>query len=91
MAEATTATGMVVAGGHDSTPPPAAKAEESKSSFMANLGSIDVLRQVVIILTLAICLAIAVVVMVWIQEPEMRPLDKLDTPELLQALSQPAP
>lgn len=86
MAEATTATGMVVAGGHDSTPPPAAKAEESKSSFMANLGSIDVLRQVVIILTLAICLAIAVVVMVWIQEPEMRPLDKLDTPELLQAL-----
>lgn len=86
MAEATTATGMVVAGGHDSTPPPAAKAEESKSSFMANLGSIDVLRQVVIILTLAICLAIAVVVMVWIQEPEMRPLDKLDTPELLRAL-----
>ncbi|MBQ1783408.1 MAG: flagellar M-ring protein FliF [Gammaproteobacteria bacterium] len=86
MAEATTATGMVVAGGHDNVPPPAAKAEESKSSFMANLGSIDVLRQVVIILTLAICLAIAVMVMVWIQEPEMRPLDRLDTPELLQAL-----
>lgn len=86
MAEATTATGMVVAGGHDNAPAPAAKAEESKSSFMANLGSIDVLRQVVIILTLAICLAIAVMVMVWIQEPEMRPLDKMETPELLQAL-----
>lgn len=77
MADATPATGLVAAGNS-----PAAE----KPSLLATVGTVDTLRQVVMMLALAICLAIAVVVMIWIQEPEMRPLDKLDTPELLQAL-----
>lgn len=82
MADATPATGLVAAG----TPPAATPAAAAKPSLLATVGTVDTLRQVVMMLALAICLAIAVVVMIWIQEPEMRPLDKLDTPELLRAL-----
>ncbi len=82
MADATPATGLVAAGNSPAATPAAA----AKPSLLATVGTVDTLRQVVMMLALAICLAIAVVVMIWIQEPEMRPLDKLDTPELLQAL-----
>jgi flagellar M-ring protein FliF len=57
-----------------------------KSEVLKHLGSIDVLRQITIILALAICLAIGAFVIYWAQEPEMRPLPKMDSNELLQTL-----
>ena len=42
--------------------------QEHKSGMMGNLGGVDMMRQVTMILALAICLALAVFVMLWAQE-----------------------
>ncbi len=60
--------------------------QEHKPGMMANLGSADSLRQITMILALAICLALAVFVMLWAQEPEYRPLGKMETEEMVQVL-----
>lgn len=64
----------------------ASKTEEQKSGFMSALANIDVMRQVIIVLALAICLAIAVFIMMWAQEPEYRPLGKMETQDLIETL-----
>ena len=51
----------------------------AKSSTFAFLGNVDVMRQVTLILGLAICLAIAVFILLWGSEPEMRPLGQFST------------
>lgn len=61
-------------------------AQENKSGLMANIGGTDFLRQVTMILALAICLALAVFVMMWAQEPEYRPLGKMEMAEMIQVL-----
>lgn len=61
-------------------------AQEHKSGMMGNLGGVDMMRQVTMILALAICLALAVFVMLWAQEPEYRPLGKMETQEMVQVL-----
>ena len=60
--------------------------QENKSGVMGMLGSVDMLRQVTMILALAICLALAVFIMIWAQEPEYRPLGKMDTDQQVQVL-----
>ncbi|MCL1096465.1 flagellar basal-body MS-ring/collar protein FliF [Shewanella gelidii] len=60
--------------------------QETKSGVVGSLGSADMLRQVTMILALAICLALAVFIMLWAQEPEFRPLGKMDTQEMVQVL-----
>ncbi len=60
--------------------------QENKSGLMASLGSIDTLRQITMVLALAICLALAVFVIIWAQEPEYRPLGKMETQEMIQVL-----
>ncbi|MBW8190806.1 flagellar M-ring protein FliF [Neiella marina] len=45
------------------------------------------MRQVVIILSLAISLALLIFVMMWAYEPDMRPLGKMDTEELIETLN----
>ncbi|MGL4447367.1 MAG: flagellar basal-body MS-ring/collar protein FliF, partial [Shewanella sp.] len=60
--------------------------QEHKSGVMASLGGIDMMRQITMILALAICLALAVFVMLWAQEPEYRPLGKMDTQDMVQVL-----
>ncbi|MFI3245830.1 MAG: flagellar basal-body MS-ring/collar protein FliF [Ferrimonas sp.] len=60
--------------------------EESKSSPLASLGSTDTVRQVALILALAIALALAVFLAIWAQEPNYRPLGKLETQELVETL-----
>ncbi|MEM6247490.1 flagellar basal-body MS-ring/collar protein FliF [Shewanella vaxholmensis] len=60
--------------------------QEHKSGMMGNLGGVDMMRQVTMILALAICLALAVFVMLWAQEPEYRPLGKMETQEMVQVL-----
>ncbi|WP_076410921.1 flagellar basal-body MS-ring/collar protein FliF [Shewanella sp. UCD-KL12] len=60
--------------------------EENKSGGSGMFGGVDMLRQVTMILALAICLALAVFIMLWAQEPEYRPLGKMDTQEMVQIL-----
>ncbi len=58
----------------------------TKPSPLAFMGNVDILRQVTLILGLAICLAIAVFILLWGKEPEMRPLGQFTTDELVKTL-----
>lgn len=60
--------------------------EEQKSGFAAAMGNVDVLRQVTLIMALAICLAIAVFVIMWANQPEYRYLTKLPTDQLIKTM-----
>lgn len=63
-----------------------AETEEQKSGLLGSLGNVDVLRQITLILALAICLAIAVFIIIWARQPDFRPLGKFPTDELVQTL-----
>ncbi|MCJ8293700.1 MAG: flagellar M-ring protein FliF [Colwellia sp.] len=60
--------------------------EEQKSGFAASLGNVDILRQMTIVVALAICLAIAVFVIMLANEPEYRFLSKLPTKQLITTM-----
>ncbi|MCH1931891.1 flagellar M-ring protein FliF [Shewanella sp. A25] len=60
--------------------------QENKSGVLGGLGGVDMMRQITMVLALAICLALAIFVMIWAQEPEYRPLGKMDTQEMVQVL-----
>ncbi|WP_286235934.1 flagellar basal-body MS-ring/collar protein FliF [Thalassotalea sediminis] len=60
--------------------------EEQKSGLAAAMGNVDVLRQVTLIMALAICLAIAVFVIMWANQPEYRYLTKLPTDQLIKTM-----
>ncbi|WP_167496105.1 MULTISPECIES: flagellar basal-body MS-ring/collar protein FliF [Shewanella] len=60
--------------------------QENKSGLLGGAGGADMMRQVIMILALAICLALAVFVMMWAQEPDYRPLGKMETAEMIQVL-----
>ena len=59
---------------------------KSGNGVLSSLGNGDILRQALLILALAISLAIAVMIVFWAQEPEYRPLGKMETEELIQTL-----
>lgn len=59
---------------------------EQKSGFSASLGNVDILRQITIVVALAICLAIAVFVIILANEPEYRVLAKLPTKQLITTM-----
>ncbi len=60
--------------------------EEQKSGFSASLANVDILRQITIVVALAICLAIAVFVIILANEPEYRFLSKLPTQQLIKTM-----
>lgn len=60
--------------------------EEQKSGIAAAMGNVDILRQVTLIMALAICLAIAVFVIMWANQPEFRYLTKLPTEQLIKTM-----
>ncbi|HEA15472.1 MAG: flagellar basal-body MS-ring/collar protein FliF [Pseudoalteromonas prydzensis] len=60
--------------------------QEQKSGYLSALNGVDVLRQVTLVIALAICLAIAIFVIIWARQPDMRPLGKMPTEELIQTL-----
>jgi len=60
--------------------------EEQKSGFAAKLGNVDILRQLTLVVALAICLAIAVFVIILANEPDYRLLSKLPTEQLIKTL-----
>ncbi len=62
-------------------------AEEKSSSKMDfSMGDLDLLRQVVLVLSISICVALIVMLFFWVKEPEMRPLGAYETQELIPVL-----
>ena len=78
MAEAT-GTNLAVSDAADSD-------NEQKSGFMDTIGSTDMVRQMTLVIVLVISVAIAIFVVLFIQEPDFRPLAKMDTEELIETL-----
>lgn len=60
--------------------------EKSATRVDSMLGNLDLLRQVILVLSVAICVALIVLVVAWIKEPEMRPLGTFPTEELIPIL-----
>jgi len=60
--------------------------QEQKSGYLSALNGVDILRQATLLIALAICLAIAIFVIIWAKQPDMRPLGKMPTEELIQTL-----
>lgn len=59
---------------------------EQRFGFMDALGSGDMMRQLMLVVSLVICVAIAIFIVIWAQEPDYRPLAKMDTDELIETL-----
>ncbi len=50
------------------------------------VGDLDLLRQVVLVLSISICVALIVMLFFWVREPDMRPLGAFETEELIPVL-----
>ena len=66
----------------DSTP----EAAEQKSGFLGGMSGGEMLRQGALFIALTICLAIAIFIIIWSREPEVRPLGKFETEQLIETL-----
>lgn len=60
--------------------------EKSSSKVDLAIGDLDLLRQVVLVLSISICVALIVMLFFWVKEPEMRPLGSYETEELIPIL-----
>lgn len=81
MADTVDNTGMVVS--DDSSD---SVSEEQQSGLSSALGNVDVLRQVTLIMALAICLVIAIFVIMWANQAEYRLIAKLPTQQLITTM-----
>ena len=87
MAQANTSTELSTLDGGDlGIADPSSNNQEQKSGFLGSLSSVDVMRQVTLVIALTICGAIAVFIMIWAKESDMRPLGKMPMDELIQTL-----
>lgn len=68
----------------DTQNPDLEEKSSSKSDFA--MGDLDLLRQVVLVLSISICVALIVMLFFWVREPEMRPLGAYETEELIPVL-----
>lgn len=59
---------------------------EQKSGLAGAMGNVDFLRQITIVMALAICLAIAIFVIMWANQAEYRYLTKLPTEQLIKTM-----
>ena len=85
MAQSNQSTDLALAGGGiDATDTD--DQQEQKSGYLSALNGVDVLRQATLVIALAICLAIAIFIIIWARQPDMRPLGKMPTEELIQTL-----
>jgi flagellar M-ring protein FliF len=73
-------TGLMASDGSESM------ADEQKSGFASAMGNVDLLRQITLIMALAICLAIAVFVIMWANQAEYRFLAKQPTEQLIKTM-----
>lgn len=60
--------------------------EKSSSKMDFAMGDLDLLRQIVLVLSISICVALIVMLFFWVKEPEMRPLGAYETEELIPVL-----
>ncbi|WP_202436324.1 MULTISPECIES: flagellar basal-body MS-ring/collar protein FliF [Vibrio] len=61
--------------------------EEKRSNKLDfGMGDLDLLRQIVLVLSISICVALIVMLFFWVREPEMRPLGVYQTEELIPVL-----
>ncbi|EJL6424820.1 flagellar M-ring protein FliF [Vibrio cholerae] len=59
---------------------------EKSSKMDFTVGDLDLLRQVVLVLSISICVALIVMLFFWVREPDMRPLGAYETEELIPVL-----
>lgn len=59
---------------------------EKSSKMDFTVGDLDLLRQVVLVLSISICVALIVMLLFWVREPDMRPLGAYETEELIPVL-----
>ncbi|MEG9399933.1 flagellar basal body M-ring protein FliF [Vibrio cholerae] len=59
---------------------------EKSSKIDFTVGDLDLLRQVVLVLSISICVALIVMLFFWVREPDMRPLGAYETEELIPVL-----
>ena len=87
MAETTSLNDIAISGGNtDMVVAGDANIDEQKSGITSLLGNVDVLRQITLIMALAICFAIAVFIILWANESEYRMLSKLPTEQLIKTM-----
>ncbi|WP_085298116.1 flagellar basal-body MS-ring/collar protein FliF [Cognaticolwellia mytili] len=89
MADSTDNTGMVLADGNNdlvANDNADGVVDEQKSGLAGVMGNVDFLRQITIVMALAICLAIAIFVIMWANQPEYRVLAKLSTEQLIKTM-----
>nr|WP_254620239.1 flagellar basal-body MS-ring/collar protein FliF [Vibrio metschnikovii] len=60
--------------------------EKSTSKLDFAMGDLDLLRQIVLVLSISICVSLIVMLFFWVKEPEMRPLGAFETEELIPVL-----
>ena len=60
--------------------------EKSSSKFDFAVGDLDMIRQIVLVLSISICVALIIMLFFWVKEPEMRPLGVYETDELISVL-----
>ncbi|MFB9134896.1 flagellar M-ring protein FliF [Vibrio sp. AK197] len=60
--------------------------EKSSSRFDMAVGDLDLMRQVVLVISISICVALIVMLFFWVRAPEMRPLGAYETEELIPVL-----
>lgn len=66
MAQANQSTDLALAdGGVDMNTDSSGEQQEQKSGYLSALNGVDMLRQVTLIIALAICLAIAIFIIIW--------------------------
>ncbi|WP_240464869.1 flagellar basal-body MS-ring/collar protein FliF [Paraferrimonas sp. SM1919] len=71
----------------DSAKFPASQSQpEENTSVVKKLADVDMLRQVTLILALLIALAMTIFILIWANEPDMRPLAKMETEQLIPVL-----
>ncbi|WBA08081.1 flagellar basal-body MS-ring/collar protein FliF [Salinivibrio kushneri] len=61
-------------------------ASEQSASSNSIFGDLDMVRQLILVLAVAICVALIMMLFFWVQEPEMRPLGTYETEELIPVL-----
>ncbi|MGB0897951.1 MAG: flagellar basal-body MS-ring/collar protein FliF [Psychrobium sp.] len=86
MSQASESTDMMVSDDqHPITTSNTAIPDEKNGAF-SGLGDGETMRQIVMVVALTVCLALAVMVVFWAQEPEYRPLGKMNTEEFTTTL-----
>jgi len=85
VAQASDSTDMMLSDEHSPLTNSTSVAEDKPSSF-SGLGDGETMRQIIMVVALTVCLAIAVMVVFWAQEPEYRPLGKMNTSEFTTTL-----